>query len=337
MRRRFDTGQTLLKKKKQTVKVSKPKKTRLAKTFYRVPSLAEQAEQSVGYDTWSKLDSTQRDELIRDLIASGIVEIPQFKDGGVSEAQKYKIVYYLKDNPSEIKEKIFDDEEKANDFFEIMSEDEDVVVKPKELLKKEESKPKKSLFETAKKVEKKAASKKDRERVQVDGIASEIRRYDELKATINNAKAEQEIIRGRLKAIGTEKFLDMYESQRRRPANFDLSDGDADILVEFKDDYIKVEPEKAAILENYDNLLETATTYEFNKEILERKVNDTLTVGDVVSDLIQSSKLLSEQDKQNLITVKIERRVPKGTINRLMEYDNPREIFEIIQPIIALK
>jgi hypothetical protein len=197
--------------------------------------------------------------------------------------------------------------------------------------------PKKSLFAMAKPAPATAASKKKRERVQVDGIADEIARYDALKATINNAKAEQEVIGGMLKEIGREKFLDLYEQRGVRPANFDLADGNENILLEILDKYLKVEPEKAELLRQFDGLLEEKTSYEFDSELLEKEVSEGMTIGDVVSMLIQDSKLIPDSDKPNLIKAKMSMRVPKGTIDRLMDYDNPREVFSLISPILALK
>jgi hypothetical protein len=198
--------------------------------------------------------------------------------------------------------------------------------------------PKKSLFASAKPAPATtAAAKKKRERVQVDGIEDEIARYDQLKATINNAKAEQEVIGGRLKEIGREKFLELYEQRGVRPANFDLADGDQNILLEVTDKYLKVEPEKAELLRQFDGLLEEKTTYEFDSELLEKEVSEGMTIGDVISMLIQDSKLIPENDKANLIKAKMSMRVPKGTIDRLMDYDNPREVFNLISPILALK
>jgi len=211
------------------------------------------------------------------------------------------------------------------------------VVKPKPAPAPAPAK-KSSLFASAKPVPATAAArKKQREQVQVNGIADEIARYDQLKATINNAKAEQEVIGGRLKELGREKFLDLYEQRGVRPANFDLADGDQNILLEVTDKYLKVEPEKAELLRQYDGLLEEKTTYEFDSEILEKEVSDGMTIGDVVSMLIQDSKLIPDSDKANLIKAKMSMRVPKGTLDRLMQYDNPREVFSLISPILALK
>ena len=326
----------------------------------RPMSMEQQAAEAVGDEVWFSLEDREKSELVEELVKSGtitatgssvdkrIMELIEqndyFAEGGVATAGKFKVKYYLKESPNEIKEKFFDDKDRADFFFETIQEDEDIVVLPMEtvvekVVQKVEEKPKsKSLFSSAKPVPATAtARKKMREQVQVNGIADEIARYDQLKATINNAKAEQELIGGRLKEIGRDKFLEIYEQRGFRPANFDLADGDENILLEVTDKYLKVEPEKAAMLEQYSGLLETKTTYEFNPDILEKEVSSGMTVGDVVSMLIQDSKLLSDADKENLIKAKTTMRVPKGTIDRLMDYDNPREVFNLISPILALK
>lgn len=262
-----------------------------------------------------------------------------FAKGGVATEGKFLVKYYLKESPNDFKEKIFDDRDKAEFFFETIQDDDDIVVMPIEEVVEKASAPTKSknLFSAAKPVPVTKTAAKKRERVEVNGISDLIRRYDELNAKIKDAEAAKSVIGGELKEIGREKFLDLYEDRGFRPANFDLADGNENILLEVTDKYLKVEPEKAAILENYDGLLEVKTTYEFNAEILEKKVSDSMTVGDVVSMLIQDSKLLSDSDKENLIKAKTTMRVPKGTIDRLLEYDNPREVFNLISPILALK
>jgi len=262
-----------------------------------------------------------------------------FAKGGVATEGKFLVKYYLKESPNDFKEKIFDDRDKAEFFFETIQDDDDIVVMPIEEVVEKASAPTKSknLFSAAKPVPVTKTAAKKRERVEVNGISELIRRYDELNAKIKDAEAAKSTIGGELKEIGREKFLDLYEERGFRPANFDLADGNENILLEVTDKYLKVEPEKAAMLEQFDGLLEVKTTYEFNAEILEKKVSDSMTVGDVVSMLIQDSKLLSDSDKENLIKAKTTMRVPKGTIDRLLEYDNPREVFNLISPILALK
>lgn len=264
-----------------------------------------------------------------------------FANGGITAEPAYVVKYKMADAP-EFKEKEFSDKDKAELFWETLSEDSDVELLPLEErapIKKmpEVKEKKKSLFAAAKPSVSTSAAKKKRERIQVDGIADEIRRYDELKAAINNAKAEQELIGGRLKEIGVERFLQMYEQRGVRPANFDLADNEENILLEVKDAYLKVEPEKAELLKQFDGLLEEKTIYKFNPEILEKEIEEGVTIGDVISTLIIKSTLIPEEDKDKLITAETTMRVPKGTIDRLMQYENPRAIFELVAPIIALK
>ena len=268
----------------------------------------------------------------------------QFEDedfeyaGGGGVATEEPIAFVVGYNPKgqkTLKEKSFDSKKKAETFFDMMSEEEDVEniylksIYP-EAVAIAAAAPAKSLFGAAKAAPKTAASKKEKESVVVAGIADEIARYDELKAIINNAKAEQEVIGGRLKETGVNQYLEIYQERRRNPDTFNLADRDEKIMFIVMDKYKKVEPEKAALLENYDGLLETTTKYSFNPEILDR-------VGEVVSRIITDSSLLTQQDKDNLIIAETSVSIKKGTIDRLMDYENPVEIFALIEPILALK
>lgn len=308
--------------------------------YGRLVTLEQQAADSVGYETWFSLDSYGQAELVQGLQETGMITEMMAKGGVTESIMEEPIAFVVSWKVGEkSKERKFNNKKEAEDYFDIMSDEDSVYLKsiyPEAL----EVPKKKSLFDIAKPLPVGAAKKK-RERVEIKGIADEIIRYDELKAIINNAKSEQELIGGRIKEIGREKFMDIYEQKGSRPPNFDLADGNENILLEIKDQYIGstgagLEPEKVAILEQFDGLLEVLTTYEFNKDVLENEVGEG-TVGDIVSQLIQDSNLLSDTDKENLIKVKQVTRVRKGSIDRLMDYENPREVFYLIQPILALK
>jgi hypothetical protein len=256
----------------------------------------------------------------------------KFAEGSMI-ADKIKIVYKLKGSPDE-KEKIFQDAESVELFKEAMEDDLEII--KEEIYKPEEATaapaPKPNLFAAAKKAPAKSSAKAEKESVEVIGIAEDIARYDALDAIIKNAKAEQELIGGNLKQIGKEKFLELYEKRGKNPDTFNLADLTEKIMFIVMDKYKKVEPEKVAILEQekYEGLLEESVTYSFNPDILNR-------VGQAVSDMITESKLISEEDKANLIVKNTSLSIKKGAIDRLLEYDNPREVFDLIEPIMALK
>jgi len=277
-----------------------------------------------------------KDDLLQ--ISMGLEDVTYAK-GGVAEAAKYKVVFKMKGMDE--KEKVFDDKGKAETFVEMMSDDEDIEkIKMEEVKEKvKKSAPKKaeatappvSLFGMAKAVTPApTSSKKTAPQVAIPGIQDTIRRYDELHAMIKNAEAEKELLHGELVELGADKFMEMYERQGSRPKNFDMTDGGESILFMVSDAYEKMTPEKAAILEAYPGVLETEVKYSFNPEVLDR-------VGDVVSRLIMDSRLLSDDDKRNLLIVETKQFVRKGTIDRLMEYDDPRMLFDVIKPKKGLK
>lgn len=248
-------------------------------------------------------------------------------EGGVAE--KVKVTYTLADGKMVTKsyDSKADSDEGITDF---MLENDVVDVKVEE-------EKKKSLADIVKKVEKKGAKSKDKPAVQIDGYESDIAEYKRLNEKIKMLTADKELIGGKLKAVGKEKFVELYEEKGRNPENFLLRDGDEDILFMVQDKYIKVTPEKEALLENYGKgLVETVTTYKFT-ELIEKKLSNGQTIGEVVVGMIMDSQVIPEDDKMNLIAAETLTRVPKGTIDRLMDYKDPEEVFNLIEPITALK
>jgi hypothetical protein len=70
--------------------------------------------------------------------------------------------------------------------------------------------------------------------------------------------------------------------------------------------------------------------YKFNADLVEK-------YGAVLSELIINCPDIDDLDKGNLITGEKTFSVAKGSIDRLMQYDNPEQVFELINPIVALK
>jgi hypothetical protein len=248
-------------------------------------------------------------------------------EGGVAE--KIKVTFTLADGSVVTKsyDSKADSDEGIADFM-IENDVTDVRV---------EEEKKKSLSDLAKKVEKKGAKTKDKPSVEVDGIEGDIAEYKRLNEKIKMLEADKELVGGKLRAIGKDKFIEIYEQSRRTPDNFLLKDGDEQILFVVQDKYIKVTPEKEAMLNNYGKgLVETATTYEFT-DLIEKKLPNGQTIGEIVVGMIMDNKMIPENDKMNLITAKQVTRVPKGTIDRLMDYDEPSEVYALIQPITQLR
>jgi hypothetical protein len=187
-----------------------------------------------------------------------------------------------------------------------------------------------NLFATATKV-KETAKKTDKKIIQAPLLGNKIQRYAELKQTIDSATGELKMIEGDIKAVGKDLFIKEYRSQRSTPDNFKIQDetGNACMFI-CMDKYTIVDENKASILGQFDGLLAENVVYKFNADLVEK-------YGAVLSELILNSADIDDMDKGNLISGEKTFSVAKGSIDRLMQYDSPEQVFELINPIIALK
>ncbi len=176
--------------------------------------------------------------------------------------------------------------------------------------------------ETAKKPEKKFVKAP---------LGNKIEKFLNLKKTIEAATAELKMVEGDIKSVGKDLFLKEYRAQKSTPENFMLQDeaGSACMLI-VQDKYTMVDETKAGVLANFPGLLVENVVYKMNTELVEK-------YGEVISAMIMKCKEISPEDKKNLITGEKTFSVAKGSIDRLLQYENPEQVFELINPIVALK
>jgi hypothetical protein len=162
-------------------------------------------------------------------------------------------------------------------------------------------------------------------------LGNKVQRYAELKQTIDSATGELKMIEGDIKAVGKDLFMKEYRSQRSTPDNFKIQDesGNSCMFI-CMDKYTIVDENKANILSQYDGLLAENVVYKFNTDLVEK-------YGAVLSELILNCPDIDDLDKGNLISGEKTFSVAKGSIDRLMQYDSPEAVFELINPIVALK
>ena len=187
-----------------------------------------------------------------------------------------------------------------------------------------------NLFAAATKV-KETIKKTDKKVLDAPELGSKIQKYAELKQLIDSATGELKMIEGDIKATGKEMFIAEYLKYKNTPDNFKIKDstGNSCMLI-VMDKYTIVDENKAAILGNYDGLLAENVVYKFNAELVEK-------YGQVLSELILNCPNIDDIDKGNLISGEKSYSVAKGSIDRLMQFNDPKQVFELINPIIALK
>ena len=187
-----------------------------------------------------------------------------------------------------------------------------------------------NLFASATKV-KETAKKTDKKVINAPELGNKIQRFAELKQLIDSATGELKMIEGDIKGIGKKLFMSEYKQQRSTPDNFKIQDetGNSCMFI-CMDKYTIVDETKAGILANFEGLLAENVVYKFNADLVEK-------YGAVLSELILNCSDIDDLDKGNLISGEKTFSVAKGSIDRLMQYANPDQVYELINPIIALK
>jgi len=187
-----------------------------------------------------------------------------------------------------------------------------------------------NLFASATKV-KETAKKTDKKVINAPELGNKIQRFAELKQLIDSATGELKMIEGDIKGIGKKLFMSEYKQQKSTPDNFKIQDetGNSCMFI-CMDKYTIVDETKAGILANFDGLLAENVVYKFNADLVEK-------YGAVLSELILNCPDIDDLDKGNLISGEKTFSVAKGSIDRLMQYANPEQVYELINPIVALK
>lgn len=187
-----------------------------------------------------------------------------------------------------------------------------------------------NLFATATKV-KETTKKTDKKVISAPLLGNKVQRYAELKQQIDSATGELKMIEGDIKSVGKDLFMKEYRLQKSTPDNFKIQDESGNTCMFIcMDKYTIVDETKASILANFDGLLAENIVYKFNADLVEK-------YGAILSELILNCPDIDDLDKGNLISGEKTFSVAKGSIDRLMQYDNPEQVFELINPIVSLK
>lgn len=104
------------------------------------------------------------------------------------------------------------------------------------------------------------------------------------------------------------------------------------------DNYLKIDADRAQFLvEKFGDVVDENTKYIFNKELLEDE-----KIGEEISKLIESSKVLTAKQKEELVTAEVNHKVKKGIVKEFRSNDKLRqfpvaELTSSFQPIFQIK
>jgi len=202
------------------------------------------------------------------------------------------------------------------------------------------------LFETAqKKAAKQTKSKKDEKPVflpseimtpsKAESFLKNLREFLDISKKMDALEALKNSYYSGVSEPAKEAWFKMYQESSINPGTIIIGDGDNRIMFAPLDKYKKLTTESAEeLLGKYPNsphpVVEVETTYSFNPDLIKK-------YGKHIEKLIENSKVISKEDKENLIVAKTETIVPKGTINLLSKIGTVDEVFEDVGASIQLK
>ena len=187
-----------------------------------------------------------------------------------------------------------------------------------------------NLF-AATKVKEPAKKVSAKKQFKVTLLDNKIAKFSDLKNQIESATSELKMIEADIKTVGKDLFLKEYKAGKLRPESFKIEDASgASCMFICMDKYTIVDENKAEILQQFDNLLDERLTYKINPDLVEK-------YAAVLSGLIVNCPDISDEDKTQLIQGEKQYGIVKGALDRLLQYDAPEQIFELINPIVALK
>ena len=198
-----------------------------------------------------------------------------------------------------------------------------------------------NIFGKAKKTgTKKAVAKDDKIIVDVAGkeFAEKLEAFATLKAKMDDLKAELAMSQAFVKEAGIEEYAKLVETKKINTGSFILaSETGGRVMVLPTKKYIKIDEAGAETLtETYgEDIVSEDTKYGFNTKILMDNM-------DIISDLIQDSKDISDSDKENLIEAKTTYSVEKDALDKVytLSVETKTEVSEVIedlQPVVMLK
>lgn len=167
--------------------------------------------------------------------------------------------------------------------------------------------------------------------VSFSDLGAKIKKFVSVKKQIKGLEERKAILETAIKDAGKEKFLELYHQQNGRPDTFNMEDNTGAItMFVVGDDYKSVTKEKEIELAKIPGVTETITSFTFDEGMVQK-------YGLVLSRLILESKEITDEDKLKMISKESVTRVQKGTIDRLMTFENPDKVFKLIEPKVSLK
>ena len=194
-----------------------------------------------------------------------------------------------------------------------------------------------NLFENAKKAEK---TKKvdNRQEVIVPELEKDLKEMLDIESELAILNAKKQEIKHKLVEKGKENVIKLYNSKKTFPDSIRIKAGKYHYLFITSDRYAQIDKARSEELSKdfNEDLVQENTRFSFNTEILQKYMKH-------ISDLLQKSTKITDEEKKNLITSETSYNVKKGAIKEalsfleIMDEESLENFFDNIQPVYSIK
>lgn len=207
------------------------------------------------------------------------------------------------------------------------------------------TKGKSNLFNKAKKSapakEVKAKDQKLRVKVEDPDFFDKISQLERLQERMKADEAAADMIADEIKDLGKIEWSKVYSKTGKNPGSIMLEAKDGLDTAQFmlcpSDKYIMInEARSQYLVETFgEDSVEEKTSFSFDNEMVDK-------YGEIISQLIEESDEISDEDKEKIIKATTVWSVSKGSIDKLKEYSETSnmeiaDVVEEIKPVVAIK
>jgi hypothetical protein len=196
-----------------------------------------------------------------------------------------------------------------------------------------------NLFNKAKKsAPEKTAGKDEKVKIKISevGFFENIEKLSQLNDNMKSDKAKADMISDELRDLGKTEWAKLYQRTGKNPGSVMLEqevNGDnGQFMFIPTDRYITITESRADdLIEMYgEDIVEEKTSFSFDNLMIEK-------YGEILSQLIENSFEIDEDDKEKIIKAVTTYSVAKGTIDNFKKYGDVQEVMESTRPVVSLK
>jgi len=159
--------------------------------------------------------------------------------------------------------------------------------------------------------------------------------FVKLKKELDDTKTKFTLVQSYIKDETIKRWFTLYNDNGSYPGSVLVtSDSESSFMFSPSDKYITIDDERAKeLIEKYgENIITKNIKFSFNSHLLEK-------YGGILSDLIQKSNDISDDDKKNLIVADKTLNISKGSIEKALTTGNGNveEFMSDIQPVFSLR